>query len=421
MKISDRHRLLATILLTSSLWSCASTPGASKATSGPKPQAGERRTYVFNSAAAACLVPQARIVGDSSPESGVLVGAIASKLIGLAVDSAASALQRAAAAKTETISATNGSFFHLYGREQAAAKGTVTVLGKCVTVVMLDSARDWVQFTAAAGAEGVDVSPATIAGVRKALQMDDKGRKGGPVFYYEATVVASEDNTAFQLRPAFLYYPESLGTGKVGDERALNLVYTYRNLSGTAVATSTLSLPAIRVGSVRGAPENRYFQAPWLPTISLSEAAKATVSQQDSIEKPEFDLANDMTPFNLEVSVSETRNAREWLKGIADALGSAEVKTAATTALKQTLIPAEGQTAEDAAAVSAMSTEADRVLSVRDVEIACVERAATVEGSVQRAKADRDVIEKQYKANEKAIKAGAKRPYAKPDTPSCTP
>ncbi len=43
--------------------------------------------------------------------------------------------------------------------------------------------------------------------------MNDKGLKGGPVFYYEAAFLTSEDNTAFQLRPAFLYYPESLGSG----------------------------------------------------------------------------------------------------------------------------------------------------------------------------------------------------------------
>jgi hypothetical protein len=386
------------------------------------PKAVERRAFVFNSPT--CLAT--RDVTRQETIGGLLVAAIAPKLIGFVVDRAAGALQKAAAAKTETLSAANGSYFHLYD-------GDTKILGDCVILIYMDSSKDWSVFKSEIRKHWPDhkttkdgsvvaesdrgPNDAQIDQVRSYMGFNDE-LSGGPAFYYEATVIPSADRTAFKLQPAFLYYPESLGTGKVGDVRALNLVYTYRGLDGSAVATSTLSLPDVRVGSVRGASENKHFQSPWLPALTLSDATKAIVSEEKSkthIQTPRKLL----TPFNLEASVSETRSAREWLKAIADVLGSDEVKTAANTALRQQLIPGEAAKAAASEELTSMTAEREFELAKLDHGVACVAFKAAAANSAELATSTRDVVEKQYIANEKAIKAGKAREYPTPETPLC--
>jgi len=417
MRMARLPLVFTVVVLTLVHIGCASTSGAGGTQKSAATGSGERRPFVFNSST--CLVDRGLIDSARAKESviALLVGAIAPKVIDFVVNRGADALQRAAAAQTDSVAAKNGTYFHVYEKASNASTGKISILGNCVCVIVLDTNETWSAFKAEVNKFAV--TDGQVEGFRGSVGLTDQV-KGGPVFYYEAAVLPSDDKTAFQLRPALLYYGKSLATAKAGDKRSLNVVYTFRDLSGTALAAATLSLPDVVVGNTRGPLDNNYLQAPWMPVIALSDATKEAISAEETKKPQALRIQKLLTPFNLEASISETRDARAWLKAIADILGSDEVKGAAKTALEQTFIPGKGAEATAKSETSALQAERDLELANRDVDIACAERKATTAGTAERLTKDRAVVDKQFAANEKAIAAGKKKPFATPDKVSCT-
>ncbi len=404
--------LITLVTVTVALHGCAAS-GSSTASRAPVAYS-LRRPLVYNSAT--CLVDPGVLTGRTKESVAlVLAAAVVPKLVDLAFTKGHAALQKAAAAKVDTVAAKTGSYYYVYDRKAGADEGTVQVLGSCVAFLILDDSRSWTAFeTALAAVKEIDKG--TIGGLRKALGTEDD--KPGPAFYYEAAMMASDDATAVQLRPALIYYPEPLADAKLGSERTLTAGYAFKDVAGEPFAATEVILPKIQVGQTIGPDKLRYLQSAWIPVATLSDGVKGTIAEEQSKPKPQLRVVKHLTPFNLEASISETREAREWLKAVADVLGSDEVKGAAATALKGAVLPkTEGE--KEAEEISVQTLARDLALAKQDVKVACAEYKAEAAGSVERARKEHAVIEKQFDANEKAIKAGEKKPFPDPLKVDC--
>ena len=414
--MSIRSRSMTTLLMAAviAFTSCA-TAATSPAAVKP-PVFMLRRPVVYNSPV--CLVNRTIIDTGKAPETfaAILIGAIAPKLIDLAVTKSTAALQKAAAAKVDTIAAKTAAYYYVYDRKANAEEGSVSLLANCVSFAVLDESATWTDFEKAMD-ENLKVKKGEIDGLRKVLGLAD-AKAPGPAFYYEAAIIPAEDVSAIQLRPAVLYYPKSLASAKQGEERTLTAVYTFKDLTGNAVATADITLPKVPVGTTLGPNSIRFVQSPWLPVVPMSNASKELVADEQTKKAKQVQqrVVKKLTPFNLEASVSETREAREWLKAIADVLASDEVKNATKSTFTDLLPKSEEDKTK--ATLSALTAAKDLELAKRDVSIACIALAAAAT-SADKASKERDVIEKQFAANEKAINAGQSKPFSTPDKPSC--
>jgi len=415
------------VLLTVTTWilfafllgGCASLNAAK-----PLPASGQNSTYfkpmlqpiVFYKRS--CTVTSGMLLPDRQKETllPALVAIVAPKLIDKGLDLAAAALRKAASTQPTTWQAQAGAYFYRYVKPPGQA-GSLEFDGGCVGLMILAEGRQWKSFAEQLKAAGV--AEGSIDGLKKTLHLE-KLDNVAPRFYFEALFVPSESLDSFQLRPALLYYPEAIGSGKSGESRDLAFSFIFKDLSGKAYAAGSAVLSDLRIGTTVSPASLIWLQAPWLSAPALSQRSKEIIADVQSSQL-QIREVRALEPFNLEVAVTETREARKWLEAVADVLSSS--KTDLSTAISQELIPAKREAAEQAEESSQLDLEKAYELAVLEVKLACQalnDEKAGQNRPAEILKLSKTVVEKQYDADKGAIKTGRARPYSQPSTISCS-
>jgi hypothetical protein len=248
-----------------------------------------------------------------------IVAAFLPQILDAGYDWVTSAIETAAAEKTWSTSTTLGDYFYrLHPRPTEPDKprqpGRLEVGSHCFALLILkedEKARgNW------KSALGALVANDDQKALDELLDSVARNRAIGPVAYFEFGIDLAEPPEAFRVSPSFAWVFESMGKLRDKERKDFAVTYQFSTPKGDSVAAGLAVFPYLQLGKALGPQDLETEQAAWLPALTLSEASKKLLTEPCSGGIDRCPLV----PFNLKLTLVETKNANEWLRRVAAVL-----------------------------------------------------------------------------------------------------